>query len=127
MDKLLREILAPSPILPAATLPSGHTDAVGAWSRPRSLSESEGADPIHQAMLPATTGATPAVTTSIPAGDWPGQAEMQRLLDMVPVVQPDAGAAVDADADMTDFTSALGLELNEWDFTTSTGQEIGVF
>lgn len=67
------------------------------------------------------------MTTSIPAGDWPGQAEMQRLLDMVPVVQPDAGAAVDADADMTDFTSALGLELNEWDFTTSTGQEIGVF
>ncbi|EED81580.1 predicted protein [Postia placenta Mad-698-R] len=124
MDKLLREILAPSPILPAATLPSGHADAVGTWPHSQPLSESEGADPIHQAMSPATAGATPAVIASIPAGDWPGQAEMQRLLDMVPVVRPDAGAAVDADADMTDFTSALGLELNEWDFTTSTGQEI---
>ncbi len=47
--------------------------------------------------------------------DWEGEAEMQRLLDMLPSVQPDQDAIVDIDLDIVDFPSALDLELGEWD------------
>ena len=65
--------------------------------------------------------------------DWEGEAEMQRLLDMLPTVQPEDNANVDVDLDTVDFPSALDLELGDWDLgafiqPSSTNQSlVGVF
>lgn len=47
--------------------------------------------------------------------DWEGEAEMQRLLDMLPLVQTDASGIADMDMNAVDFPSALDLELCGWD------------
>ena len=109
MEDLFREILAPSPVSPQVTLPVGPTP-----SRSRSQSVSE----IKLAPPPAA-----AVTTNpvLPEIDWESEVEMQRLLAMLPVVQPDAtplDAGMDASPD--DFPSALDLELSGWDLASTT-------
>ena len=55
-------------------------------------------------------------TPALPEIDWESEVEMQRLLAMLPVVQPDA-APLDtgAGASQDDFPSALDLELSGWD------------
>ena len=68
MDDLFREILAPSPLLSSAPLPLGVAGKVSA--------------PAHAAVTPLAA----------PMIDWEGEAEMQRLLDMLPDVRPDMKA-----------------------------------
>ncbi len=43
--------------------------------------------------------------------DWEAEAEMQRLLDMLPDVQSDMNPRVDLNIDSVEFPSALDLEL----------------
>jgi len=56
---------------------------------------------------------------------------MQRLLDILPVVQPDADTTVNDTTNMVEFPSALDLQLEGWDLdgvlNAPMGQEIGVF
>ena len=70
MDDLFREILAPSPVSPAAPLPAGPAPA---RSRSQSISEIKLAPPPA-----APVSATPA----LPDIDWESEVEMQRLLAM---------------------------------------------
>ena len=55
-------------------------------------------------------------TPALPEIDWESEVEMQRLLAMLPVAQPDA-APLDTGvgASQDDFPSALDLELSGWD------------
>lgn len=89
MDDLFREILAPSPLLSSAPLPLGVAGKVST--------------PAHAAVTPLAA----------PMIDWEGEAEMQRLLDMLPDVRPDM--KTDALVDAPDFPSALDLGLSGWD------------
>ena len=112
MDDLLREILAPSPVSPQAPLPAGPTPA---RSRSQSVSEIQ--------LAPAPTA--PVTTTSaLPEIDWESEAEMQRLLAMLPVVQTDA-TPLDLGAVPDDFPSALELELNGWDLMSAAAAQAG--
>lgn len=57
--------------------------------------------------------------------DWEGEEEMQRLLDMLPDVQPDTKP-------LEDFPTALDLELCGWDLGAMVNQPpplsaVGVF
>ncbi|KAI0779478.1 hypothetical protein C8Q74DRAFT_1163676, partial [Fomes fomentarius] len=102
MDDLLREILAPSPVSPQVPLPAGPAPA-----RSRSQSVSE----IKLTPAPAAP-----VTPTLPEIDWESEVEMQRLLAMLPVVQPDATPLdTGAGAYQDDFPSALDIELGGWD------------
>jgi len=101
MEDLFREILAPSPTVPSASLPvlpSGED-----------ISPSQVTSPVSSPPLINIAAADPV--------DWEGEAEMQRLLDMLPIVHSDQENPVDGDADMNavDFPSALELELCGWD------------
>lgn len=131
MEDLLREILAPSPTIPSAPLPVVHPN-FSSRSRSQSASGPEITPSIRQAVSTTPAGASPSVTIpTTGAADWEGHAEMQRLLDMLPNVQPDAGAGMDSNADALAFPSALDLELDGWDLDGNLGvplgQEIGVF
>ena len=86
MEHLLREILAPSPILSPTDLPITITSEESTTSQ--SLTE-----------------------TTL---DWEGEQEMQRLLDMLPDVQPDM-KTLDVTLDAVDFPSSLDLDLSGWD------------
>ena len=103
MEDLFREILAPSPTLPAASLPSPTTEVAAA--------------------IPQVVGAS-VHTESL---DWEGEAEMQRLLDMLPDVQPDS-KMMDLKMDAVDFASTIEL----WDMAAAVQPppslaSIGVF
>ena len=114
MDDLLREILAPSPVSPQAPLPAGSTS-----SRSRSQSVSE----IKLAPPPAAPMTQPP---SLPEIDWESEVEMQRLLAMLPVVQPDATPMdASAGASQSDFPSALDLELCGWDLAAAHSAAVG--
>ncbi|THH28389.1 hypothetical protein EUX98_g5807 [Antrodiella citrinella] len=100
MEDLFREILAPSPIIPSASLP--------VLPSPEIIPPSQVTTPLAAPPLISIAAAEPM--------DWEGEAEMQRLLDMLPVVQPDQeNFDGDADSDVVDFPSALELELCGWD------------
>jgi hypothetical protein len=86
MENFLREILAPSPVLSPTALPVNTSSEES--SRSPSLTE-----------------------TSL---DWEGEQEMQRLLNMLPDVQPDM-KTLELNFDAVDFPSSLDLELNGWD------------
>jgi hypothetical protein len=95
MEELLREIITPpSPCSPATSLP----------------------DEILPPSAQTTAGV--ATTTSAPmmTMDWEKELEMQRLLDAITGAQPEV--------EEIDFSSALELELGEWELPPS---EIGVF
>ncbi|KAH8107873.1 hypothetical protein BXZ70DRAFT_913051 [Cristinia sonorae] len=106
MEDLFREILAPSPSIASAPLPSG-------------LSNGEASSPSQV----TSAVAAPSMIT-IPAAesvDWAGEAEMQRLLDLLPLVQSDVNCSVmdgDADANAVEFPSALELDLTGWDISS---------
>lgn len=94
MDDLFREILAPSPLLSSTPLPLGTIQVA---------SQSTTASPEAQ-----------RVALAEPMIDWEGEAEMQRLLDML----PDVASSVDSPellADVQDFPSSLDLGLSAWD------------
>jgi len=106
MEDLLHEILAPSPTLPSASLPDGSSSEVTSQLQP----SSSGAEVIK------------ALTeTSL---DWEGEAEMQRLLDMLPDVQPEVSTGLDVDT--VEFPSALDLELSGWDMAAVLRQPTGL-
>ena len=108
MDDLFREILAPSPASPEAPLPAGV-----APSRSQSQSVSE----IKLAPVSAPAVNQPTV---LPEIDWESEVEMQRLLAMLPVVQPDdTPLDTGAGASQDDFPSALDLELSGWDLAVT--------
>ncbi|KAI0786652.1 hypothetical protein C8Q75DRAFT_734604 [Abortiporus biennis] len=98
MENLLREILAPSPTMPSSSLP---IDSLA-------KAESETKSTTSTTMVPPVI--IPAETV-----DWEGEAEMQRLLDMLPAVPQDASMNIDVDVNAVDFPSALDLELCGWD------------
>jgi hypothetical protein len=105
MENLFREILAPSPLLSAAPLPIGvpSSEAV-VPSRPTPASS-------------GTLGAT-MTTPAEPMIDWEGEAEMQRLLDMLPdVVAQDTTDENTLDA-ADEFPAVLELGLAGWDLTS---------
>jgi hypothetical protein len=102
MEDLFREILAPSPSLPTTSLPL---------------------DPhliLRQITSSAIVSAPSMMTdeTDVPV-DWASEAEMQRILNMLP--------SVHSDAVVDDYPSALDLELGGgWEFENTSGG-IGVF
>ncbi|KAF7796653.1 hypothetical protein EIP86_007836 [Pleurotus ostreatoroseus] len=107
MEDLFREILAPSPALPPTPMP---------------------ALPEEPAVAALTARVTP------PAGaplDWEGEAEMQRLLDMLPDVQPDVTLNRRIELNTSaDFPSALDLDICAWDMgssSLSSAPSVGVF
>ena len=106
MEDLLREILAPSPTVQAATLPAGTVPSPSTTRREL------------QASL-APKAATPPLSAE--GGDWHGEAEMQRLLDMLPSVQPDECA--------DGFPAASDMELCGWEDVSALSSltEVGVF
>ena len=94
MDDLFREILAPSPLLSSTPLPLGTIQIA---------STSAIASPVAQ-----------GVALTEPMIDWEGEAEMQRLLDML----PDVASSVDSPEllmDVPDFSSSLDVGLSSWD------------
>lgn len=99
MEDLFREILAPSPILTSLALPVG---------APHESSPT---------LQTTPSGAPGAINLSEPLLDWEGDAEMQRLLDVLAHVQPDVNA-LDA-AGTAEFPSALDLGLDGWDMNHS--------
>ena len=113
MEDLFREILAPSPVTAQTPLP---VDPSPSRSRSQSVSE------IKLAPAPAAPVAQP----SLPEIDWVGEVEMQRLLDLLPAVQPDASPLdTGALAAQTDFPSALDLELCGWDLVGANSAPVG--
>lgn len=94
MQDLFREILAPSPSTTTAPLP-----------------------PVtSQTTAPSTVGPAVAPETAETV-DWDSEVEMQRLLDLLPILaQPGAQIEVDSNATV-DFPSAQDLELN-WDLSS---------
>ena len=99
MENLFREILAPSPTIPATPLPTALT-------------------------AETSSAAAPVVPSALPDAslDWEGEAEMQRLLDMLPDVQPEINI------DSVDFPSALELDLGSWNMGSTTAPiSIGAF
>lgn len=106
MEDFLREILAPSPTVPSAPLPTGPVPStVSEHASTRSRSPSQfGTIPTPDQQTVPPAASAPLMAPTI---DWDSEAEMQRLLDMLPGVRPDAGAD-----DAVDFPSALDLELD---------------
>jgi len=112
MDAWIREILTGSPILSASALPT----------------------PIDLETVPSiaaapTPSAAPLIEQMDVVHDWQAEEEMQRLLDLLPVVQPDESIGVDDRS--VDVRTALGLELcGEWNFARETplmSSGVGVF
>lgn len=78
-------------------------------------------------------------TTPLPEAtlDWEGEAEMQRLLDMLPDVQPDVNRRIELNLDLdldnsVEFPSALDLDICAWDMgssapTNGSITSVGVF
>ena len=63
---------------------------------------------------------------ALPEIDWESEVEMQRLLAMLPVVQPDAPPLdASAGASHIDFPSALDLELCGWDLAAVASAPVG--
>ena len=109
MENLFREILAPSPTIPATPLPTALT-------------------------AETSSAAAPVVPSALPDAslDWEGEAEMQRLLDMLPDVQPDGTQRIELNVDSVDFPSALDLDLCAWNMAStvpppSLPTSVGVF
>lgn len=96
MESLFREILVPSPLLSSAPLPLGPIDEEPSASQAASVG-AQGLTSLQEATL-----------------DWEGEAEMQRLLDMLPDVQSDT-KIVDMNYDAIDLSSTLDL----WDMATA--------
>lgn len=114
MEDLLREILAPSPALQATSLPAG----------PVPPPTSALSQHTQQAAPPSEAAPSPASSLSVGAGDWQGEADMQKLLGLLSSVQPGEHA--------DEFPSALDLELCGWDEMGGAGAfgastEVGVF
>lgn len=100
MEDLFREILAPSPILTSTPMPI--------------IALEDAAQPA-----PAPAGAQVAsVSPAPPMIDWEGEAEMQRLLEMLPDVATDMSGDMPSDA--IDFPSALDLGLHGWDLSLTS-------
>jgi len=95
MENLLREILAPSPLLSSTPLPLGFNS--------EESSESQAPSTGRQGV------------TSLPDStlDWEGEEEMRRLLDMLPDVRSNT-KMLDVNVDTVDFPSALDLDLSGW-------------
>jgi hypothetical protein len=113
MEDLFREILAPSPTSPTASLPLD------------TLTSSPTQFQITSAPAPSAAPAQMMMTTTTEGTvDWESEAEMQRLLDMLPDVQSSF-------LDGHDTHVALDFNLkSEWDLERSTaimGPGIGVF
>lgn len=100
MEDLFREILTTSPTLPTSPIPSGIHEEPAEQSTPA------GAQVAAQPLPGATL-------------DWEGEAEMQRLLDMLPDVQPDGTQRIELNVDTVDFPSALELDLCAWNMGSS--------
>ncbi|KAI0084895.1 hypothetical protein BDY19DRAFT_987312 [Irpex rosettiformis] len=105
MENLLREILAPSPLLSSTPLPI-------------TINTTE------EASSPSIKTQQPLTQSTL---DWEGEQEMQRLLDMLPDVQPDMktldinlGAAID-------FSPSLDLDLSTWDMGSIPLVPVGAF
>ncbi|KAI0339907.1 hypothetical protein BDW22DRAFT_1486599 [Trametopsis cervina] len=96
MENLLREILAPSPLLSSTSLPIGITS--------------------EESPKPQSASIASQVTSSLTETtlDWEGEQEMQRLLDMLPDVHPDM-KNLDVTIDAVDFSTSLDLDLSGWD------------
>jgi hypothetical protein len=113
MEDLFREILEPCPTSPTA-----------ASSLPLPL-ESPTTSTQFQ-TLSAPTPAQMMMVTRSSVVDWESEAEMQRLLDMLPIVQPTS-----FDDGITHGHSALEFDLeSEWDLERSSitmGTGVGVF
>lgn len=100
MEDLFREILAPSPILSSAPMPIIALEDTAQ-------------------LAPTPTGAQVAsVSPASPMIDWEGEAEMQRLLEMLPNIATDASGDVPSDA--IDFPSALDLGLHGWELSLTS-------
>lgn len=94
MEELLREIIAPS------TSPSSPAAALP-----------------HETFPPAAEITTDDPSASLMMSmDWEKEVEMQKFLDTISGIQPEL--------EEIDFSSALELELGEWELPLS---EIGVF
>lgn len=99
MEDLFREILAPSPLLSSAPMPLSTIEIPAQ----------------HQAE---TSPAAPRVISlAEPMIDWEGEAEMQRLLDMLPDVASNADSS-ELLADAHDFPD-LGLSAM-WDIALTS-------
>ncbi|KZT10818.1 uncharacterized protein LAESUDRAFT_711263 [Laetiporus sulphureus 93-53] len=129
MEDLLREILAPSPTLPSASLPDSTLPNLASQ-----LPTTGPTEALHSSLSAMSTSAAGApssvVTPTLEAVGWEeAQVEMQRLLDMLPNVQSDAGAETSVNA--VDFPSALDLDVGGWDLAgvldAPLGQEVGAF
>ncbi|KAI0775819.1 hypothetical protein BD413DRAFT_531789 [Trametes elegans] len=118
MDDLFREILAPSPVSPQASLPIVPAPPA-AHSPARSRSQS-----VSEIKLSPAPAAAVTEAPALPEINWESEVEMQRLLAMLPVVQQDA-EPVDAGAVAGDFPSALDLELGGWDLTGAVSAPVG--
>ncbi|TCD68270.1 hypothetical protein EIP91_011236 [Steccherinum ochraceum] len=106
MEDLFREILA-SPSIPSASLPAGAPTG----------------EITSSPQVTSTMAAPPLITIAAAEPvDWEGEMEMQRLLDLLPVVQPEvydeSGVDGDAEENVVDFPSALELELCGWDINS---------
>lgn len=99
MDDLLREILVPSPLLSSTPLPLGTFE-------------------IASPQKTASSG-TPGVALTEPMADWEGEAEMQRLLDLLPDVSSNVDSPVLL-ADAQDFPQTLDLGMSIWDMALSS-------
>ena len=100
MEDLFREILAPSPSMPTTPIPSVNEGPAEPAAAPTGAQVA--AQPLPEATL-----------------DWEGEAEMQRLLDMLPDVQQNVNQRIELNIDTVDFPSALDLDLGAWDMGQS--------
>jgi hypothetical protein len=114
MEDLFREILEPCPTSPTA-----------ASSLSLPLESPTTSSPQFQ-MLSAPTPAQMMIATRSSVVDWESEAEMQRLLDMLPVVQPSS-----FDDGITHGHTTLEFDLeSEWDLersSTTMGTGVSVF
>ncbi|KAI0075783.1 hypothetical protein K474DRAFT_1685200 [Panus rudis PR-1116 ss-1] len=117
MQNIFSEILAASPNIPSAPLPTPHTAEINSIAQ---VSASAVAAP---SVIPPTVEAA--------GSSWDSEAEMQRLLDMLPDVQvPNGNASIDVGLDnVVDFPSALDLEIGGWDMghQLSNAPMVGAF
>ena len=105
MEDLFREILAPSPLLSASPLPIGVTNN----------------EAVVTARPASATAGTPGLTPPEPIIEWEGEAEMQRLLDMLPDVTQDISNSHALDAiheAMDEFPTTIDLGLPVWDLSS---------
>lgn len=94
MEDLFREILAPSPSLPTAALPTDNTSAAAiptvylaaaAFTPQVSSTATEGSESTGDAAeLAGNMELSLGVDMDVRNVDWTSEAEMQRILDMLP-------------------------------------------